>query len=181
MPSRASSFDACWPSTFTWITADKKDKTRAYCKCCCSTFSVANGGIAQVRQHERTPSHKKRYEVIIYIWVQTILLNSILLNAILLNFWVILLKNNSAKWLRVKIQQNCHKTLVILLNSKFFWLDTLSDRGEAEVQAISPQRQIRPWSRVRVYGFREIYITTCHDYSTCQYICACQVCRLNYK
>ena len=24
------------------------------------------------------------------------------------------------------------------------WLDTLSDRGEAEVQAISPQREIRP-------------------------------------
>ena len=34
-------------------------------------------------------------------------------------------------------------------------LHTVSDRGEAEVQAISPQRLIRPWSRVRVYGFKK--------------------------
>ena len=47
-----------------WLKSTADDKT-AFCRACLSTISIKSRGIAAVKQHSNTPSHKKRLDVFV--------------------------------------------------------------------------------------------------------------------
>jgi hypothetical protein len=60
MPKRKTSFDDDWLSDSrfsSWIVKCKTSDGDAYCSLCKKTFSVSNGGISQVQQHQEGTKH----------------------------------------------------------------------------------------------------------------------------
>ena len=44
----------------TWLQRDDKDETSAFCKVCWKSFSIANSGIENVKQHAKRKKHLER-------------------------------------------------------------------------------------------------------------------------
>ena len=61
-PKRKTSFNQSWKSSHKWISEVKGDEFSARCNVCNSTFSIANGGISDIAQHNSTAKHKKHVE-----------------------------------------------------------------------------------------------------------------------
>ena len=65
---RRSTFNRKWIKVIkeldpdSWLTEAEKD-TEAFCKVCRSSFSVANSGIASVKQHVKTNKHIRNVPV----------------------------------------------------------------------------------------------------------------------
>lgn len=62
MSKRQTKYNPQWERDHFWIQKTKDDKFSAYCKICKKTFSVSGGGIALVKQHERTKVHESRIQ-----------------------------------------------------------------------------------------------------------------------
>ena len=43
-----------------WLKKDDKDINSAFCKVCCKSFSIGNGGIENLKQHAKGKKHEAR-------------------------------------------------------------------------------------------------------------------------
>ena len=48
-----------WEEEFSWVKKSK-DADCAYCKLCNKSFRIDSGGMAQVKSHQRSKSHKEK-------------------------------------------------------------------------------------------------------------------------
>ena len=63
MPKYKSKFQDSWlveEEFKTWLQRDDKDETSAFCKVCWKSFSNANSGIENVKQHAKGKKHLER-------------------------------------------------------------------------------------------------------------------------
>ena len=56
---RKTSFNNSWKMTYKWISAVQGDGFSARCNICNRTFSIANGGMSDITQHNNTAKHEK--------------------------------------------------------------------------------------------------------------------------
>ena len=63
MPKYKSKFQDSWlveEEFKTWLQRDDKDETSAFCKVCWKSFSIANSGIENLKQHAKGKKHLER-------------------------------------------------------------------------------------------------------------------------
>ena len=63
MPKYKSKFQDSWlveGKLKTWLQRDDKDETSVFCKVCWKSFSIANSGIQNVKQHAKGKKHLER-------------------------------------------------------------------------------------------------------------------------
>lgn len=53
-------FQKDWLAEYKWLEQVKNDTEKAKCKLCNKGFSVANKGIANVKQHQQTSTHQSK-------------------------------------------------------------------------------------------------------------------------
>lgn len=56
---RKTNFNQKWIEKFSWLKSVESDDSKAFCKLCKSTFSIATKGEAAIREHAVGAKHKK--------------------------------------------------------------------------------------------------------------------------
>ena len=59
---RSCFYDSEWEDKFPWVTKCPDDQTKARCKICCSSFTVAYDGAKALVQHAETQKHQRNIE-----------------------------------------------------------------------------------------------------------------------
>lgn len=58
MAPRQTSFNSKWLKIYSWINSVPDDSSKAYCKMCKSSFSIANKGEGNIKEHAERSKHK---------------------------------------------------------------------------------------------------------------------------
>lgn len=58
MAPRATKFNKKWTELYSWLSSVDDDSSKAYCKLCKKTFSIASKGEGAVKEHADGTKHK---------------------------------------------------------------------------------------------------------------------------